>query len=200
MTVYAWSQDADGHDTLEPTSDLLVFPQMLALRPGTERNVRVGTMTPDHSVERTFRLLIEPILTTQQHLVEESGKQTRSAIATIITRSSVPVFLEPTKATPAPLTVAARLEGGRLHLRLTNPGRVHLAPPTITFKGYAAGDALVLDGERKSWYLLAGSTRTETIPLAAETCPQLSRLVLEVHSGQQTETVHVPVTPDRCAP
>jgi len=199
VTVFAWSQDAEGHDKLEPTTDLLVFPQMLKLHASSERNVRVGTTNPDRSAERTFRLLIEPVLTTTPH-PEEPGKPTRSALATIITRSSVPVFIEPAKATPAPLTAAATLDAGTLRLRMTNPGRIHLPPPSISIKGYASGDELILDGERKAWYLLAGSTRTETIPLPAETCRQLTRLVLDLRSGQQAETLTLPVTPDRCAP
>jgi fimbrial chaperone protein len=199
VTVFTWSQDAEGHDKLEPTTDLLVFPQMLNLHASSERNVRVGTTNPDRSTERTFRLLIEPVLTTTP-LPDDTGKPTRSAITTIITRSSVPVFIEPTKATPAPLTAAATLEAGTVRLRITNPGRVHLPPPRITLKGYASGDELVLDGEHKAWYVLGGSTRTETIALPAETCPQLTRLVLDLRSGQQTETLTVPVTPDRCAP
>ena len=53
-TVFAWSQDAHGTDRLTPTSDLLAFPQMLLIKSGVERNVRVGTTSPDRSVERTF--------------------------------------------------------------------------------------------------------------------------------------------------
>ncbi len=199
VTVFAWSQDPEGLDKLEPSSDLLVFPQMLNLKPSSQRNIRIGTLNPDRSAERTFRLLIEPVLTSLSH-GDESGTHARTAMATIITRSSVPVFIEPAKATPAPVTATASLDAGKVRLRITNPGSIHLTPPTITIKGYTSGDALVLDGAQKGWYILPHSTRTETIALPADTCRQLARVVLDVQSGQQTETVTVPVTADLCAP
>lgn len=198
-TVFAWSQDDHGTDRLTPTSDLLAFPQMLLIKSGVERNVRVGTTNPDRSVERTFRILLEPVLTPKGANVDPTGNL-RAAAATIITRSSVPVFVSPAKGLPAPIKVAGRVEQGVLLLQTTNPGTVHVSPPALTIKGYTTRSELLFAHETHAWYVLAGVTRTDRFLLPAAHCAGLDRLVVEVRSGQQTETVTVPASPDSCQP
>ena len=198
-TVFAWTQDAQGTDTLTPTTDLLAFPQMLSIKPGVERNVRVGTTNPDRSVERTFRILLEPVLTPRAAHIDPTSNL-RAAAATIITRSSVPIFVYPTKGLPAPIKVAGRVERGALLLQTTNPGTVHVSPPTLIIRGYTASTELLFEHETHAWYVLAGGTRTDPFKLPAAHCAKLERLVVEVHSGQQTETLTVPVSPESCQP
>jgi len=198
-TVFAWSQDEHGTDRLTPTSDLLAFPQMLLIKSGVERNVRVGTTNPDRSVERTFRILLEPVLTPKGAHADPTDNL-RAAAATIITRSSVPIFVYPTKGVPAPLRVAGRIEQGAFLLQTTNPGTIHVSPPALTIKGYTAGSEFLFEHETHAWYVLAGGTRTDRFPLPAAHCARLHRLVVEVRSGQQTETVTVPVLPESCQP
>jgi len=199
VKVFAWSQNADGLDQLEPTSDLLVFPQMVTIKPGAERNIRVGTMQPRRDVEVVFRLLLEPLITPKAAAAVDEARGNRSAQTTIITRTSLPVFVLPAKGLPAPLRVAGSVAGGKLLLRITNPGTVHALPPAVTMKGYSAGEELLLDGESRGWYVLAGATRIETIALPADACVRLRRLVVDLRNGQQAETLTVPVTPDQCS-
>jgi P pilus assembly chaperone PapD len=198
-TVFAWTQDANGTDRLTPATDLLAFPQMILIKPGFERLIRVGTTNPDRSVERTFRILLEPVLTPKGAHVDPTSNL-RAAAATIITRSSVPIFVYPTKGLPAPIKVAGRVERGALLLQTTNPGTVHVSPPNLTIKGYTANTELLFEHETHAWYILAGGTRTDPFKLPPEHCPRLQRLVVEVLSGQQTETVTVPVSPESCQP
>ncbi len=199
VKVFAWSQTADGLDRLEPTADLLVFPQMVTVKPGAERNIRVGTLQSARHAEVVFRLLLEPLLTPKAAAAVDETRGTRSAQTTIITRTSLPVFVLPAKGLPAPLRVAGSVAQGKLLLRLTNAGTVHAPPPAFILKGYSAGDELLLESESRGWYVLAGVTRTETIPLPTDTCPRLRRLVVDVRNGQQAETLAVPVTADQCA-
>ena len=195
-TVFAWTQDANGTDTLEPVSDLLVFPQMLKIKDGIERNVRVGTTNPDRTSERTYRILLEPVFSPKATQVD--GNASRAAAATIITRSSVPVFVAPTKGVPAPIKVTSRMDKDALILQVTNPGTVHILPPTVTVKGYSATNELLFEHDTHGWYVLAGATRTDRLRLPKGRCADLRRLAVEVVSGQQTETLTVPVTSDAC--
>jgi fimbrial chaperone protein len=195
-SVFAWRQSLESGDALDPSQDLLVFPQIFAIQPGASRNIRVGTTQASRGTERAFRILLEPIPTPTTPSNEAPGLSTASM--TVITRASIPVFLQPSKPVPAPLSVALRVTQGRLLVDMTNPGTVYTPPQGLTIKGYA-GDDLVLEGETRGWYVLAGSSRTQTINLPKEKCPALSRLVVEVHSGGSTNEYAVPVSPDRCS-
>ncbi|MFI5340092.1 MAG: molecular chaperone [Candidatus Methylomirabilales bacterium] len=196
VSVFTWSQDPTTGDQLDPTQDLLVFPQMLNIKPGASRNIRVGTTETAPQTERTFRLLLEPVVTPKKPS-EEQGS-TGTATFTIVTRASVPVFIQPAKANPAPLRTALTADHGKLFIHVTNPGPVHVPPPGYIIKGYTAREELALEGEKRGWYVLAGATRTETIPIPADKCPSLRRLLVEVRSGQQTDTATIPVPPDFC--
>lgn len=195
-SVFAWSQTRERGDSLTPSQDLLVFPQIFAIKPGASRNLRVGTTQASRGLERAFRILLEPIQPPPASSGEASGQRTASM--TVITRASIPVFLQPSKPVTAPLAVALRVAQGQLLVEMTNPGTVYTPPQGLTIKGYA-GDDLVLEGETRGWYVLAGSLRTQTINLPRETCLALSRLVVEVRSGEQTREYAVPVSPDRCS-
>ena len=195
-SVFAWSQTLPGGDTLEPSQDLLVFPQIFAIKPGASRNLRVGTTQASRGTERAFRILLEPIQPPPTPSGEAPGQRTASM--TVITRASIPVFLQPSTPVTAPLSVALRVGQGQLLVEMTNPGTVYTPPQGLTIKGYA-GDDLVLEGETRSWYVLAGSLRTQTINVPRETCLALSRLVVEVRSGDRASEYAVPVSPDHCS-
>jgi hypothetical protein len=110
----------------------------------------------------------------------------------------VPVFVAPTKGVPAPIKVTSRMDKDALILQVTNPGTVHILPPTVTVKGYSATNELLFEHDTHGWYVLAGATRTDRLRLPKGRCADLRRLAVEVVSGQQTETLTVPVTSDAC--
>lgn len=195
-SVFAWSQDPTTGDRLEPTQELLAFPQMLRIKPGASRNMRVGTTGTVRDIERTFRILLEPVVTPTKPA--EDPRATGTGGLTIVTRASVPVFIQPAKANPAPIRTTLSVAQGQLVIQVTNPGSVHIPPPAFTIKGYTARDELALEGEARGWYVLAGATRTQIIPLPADRCASLRRVVVTVRTGQQTDTAAVPVSPDHC--
>ena len=196
VTIFTWSQDANGIDKLDPAPDLLAFPQMLQIKPGIERNIRVGTTNPDRTSERTYRIILEPVLMRKS--ANGEGGTSRGAASTIITRSSVPVFVEPTKSVPTPIKAAARVEQGTLALQISNSGLIHVPPPAVALKGYSANDELLFEQDTHGWYVLAASARTDRFRLPAEHCEKLQRLAVQVSNGQQTETLTVPVPPESC--
>ena len=46
VDFYAWDQSKQGEMILNPTDDLVVYPSLLTVDAGNERNVRVGTKSP----------------------------------------------------------------------------------------------------------------------------------------------------------
>src|SRR5438067_3907876 len=87
-SVVGWSQDQDGQMKFAPTRDLVLFPQLLTLQPGEQRNLRVGT-TPEKfaALEKSYRVFIEELPPS-----ERPGD--RPAVQ-VLTRVGIPVFLEP---------------------------------------------------------------------------------------------------------
>src|SRR4051812_27112319 len=43
VTVFGWDESSEGGMVLTPTNEIVFFPKLLALKPGEQRNVRVGT-------------------------------------------------------------------------------------------------------------------------------------------------------------
>ena len=194
VSTFLWTQDAKGEDVLTKSPELLAFPQMLKIKSKAERVVRVGVAIPDRSVERTYRLLIEPVLTYKPN----NPASYRTAAAVIIARASVPVFLRPAKDLPAPATVKGTVEKNRALFQIANPGGIHMNPPAIRLKGLGPTGEVVFEDTKKGWYILAGITRTESFELPEGTCVRLAKLMAEIQNGQQVETVTIPVQPAQC--
>lgn len=194
VSTFLWTQNSTGEDVLTKSPELLAFPQMLQIKKKAERVVRVGVATPDRSVEKTYRLLIEPVLTYKP----DTQSSQRSAAAVIIARASVPVFVHPTKDTPAPIKATGLVEHNKVLLTLTNPGPVHVNPPAIRLKGLGPTGEVVFEDTKKGWYLLSGITRTDAFELPEGACSRLGRLVADIQSGQQTESVSIVVLPAQC--
>jgi len=60
VSAVSWSQDDAGQMKLVPTKDLIVFPQLLTLKAGEERNVRVGvTGEKFGTLEKSYRIFVQ---------------------------------------------------------------------------------------------------------------------------------------------
>src|SRR4051812_16041595 len=62
VTAYEWDQDDHGGITLKDTTGLIVFPQLLTLPPGAQRQIRIGTdAAPTTGAELSFRVFFEEL-------------------------------------------------------------------------------------------------------------------------------------------
>lgn len=176
VTFKAWTQSPLGEMQLAPTSDLIVFPTLFELQPGTERTVRVARATPPGTIEKTYRVFVEELPP-----VSEDGSA-RPGIR-MLTRMGIPVFIQPARPVARAALKALALDGGRLSFTLENLGNVHFMPGEVTVQGYAADGRPLLIRTTQGWYVLAGGTRRFEVTFDAPACTDVRRLGVEVKIG-----------------
>jgi fimbrial chaperone protein len=193
VSVFAWDQNAQGEMALVATRDIVFFPPLFSLKPGEERNLRVGTATPVGTTEKTYRLFIEELPS------QEGGSGTPGQVA-IRTRLGIPIFLRPPKEATAGRVEQVGVREGRLAFAVRNTGNVHFLTQAIRMTGYGAGGETVLEGKLDGWYVLAGGTRLHDVELPADKCPLLKTISIEVQTPQATFAERVDLPTVGCRP
>ena len=175
VRLMAWTQDAEGKDAYQESSDLVYFPRQLELEPGARRLVRVGAKSAGGPVERTYRLFIEE--------QPEPGGGGANAAVRFYFRFGVPVFVAPAAPRPAPEVAAPTLRAGQLSVVVRNTGNQHFRLQRV----------IVTDGadfrqELAGWYSLAGGQRTYSADIPAAACRRASSLQVTLEGeGVQLE-------------
>ncbi|HQR30200.1 MAG TPA: fimbria/pilus periplasmic chaperone [Anaeromyxobacteraceae bacterium] len=159
-----WNETPAGQMELGPTADLVVYPPVLTLGPGEERNVRVGVASPSSfgAVERSYRLFIQEMAPPEQ---PGAAAQVR-----MLSRIGVPVFLAPARLTEKAAVLGLAAKAGTVTFRLANEGTVHVRPASVKVVGRAADGASVFEVDLPAWYVLAGGHREYTASIPAGAC------------------------------
>jgi fimbrial chaperone protein len=146
VRVFRWDQ-ADAHDNLTATQDLVASPPLIEIPAHGEQYVRlVRSDTANVGEEQSYRLLIDELSAADS--TTENG-------VTIRLRYSVPVFVEPDGMARAPtLTWHARHDAEGWSLRVTNTGR-HRARVSMVQLVAADGKTYMVD-KGLLGYALAG--------------------------------------------
>lgn len=193
VQIRAWDQSAAGEMRLSPTEDVVVFPLVLLLAPGEERNVRVGAAIPFGAVEKTYRLFIQelpaparPDATSQVH---------------VLTRIGIPVFLAPTRVVERATLKDFQVRGGKALVTLVNAGTVHVRPTAVkvTLKdgqGKALGNR-----EAPAWYVLAGGERAYEVDVGGAACAVVRQVsVAATLDSKQVLESSIATPAGACAP
>lgn len=183
--------DEDGTET-NPSArqSFAVFPTQFVLEPGQRRNIRVRYTGPENlEREQSFRLLAEQLpvdLTgsdqdTQSGTASSSGRPGQGSIQ-IMFRYLASVFVVPPNAAePEPsVSLLERVSGddSGLLLRFENTGGRHVILRDLELElGLENGARERIASDRlpgiQGENLLAGSSRTHFLPLAAELVDQV---------------------------
>ncbi|WP_396330196.1 molecular chaperone [Burkholderia anthina] len=154
VRVFRWDQ-ADGHDTLTPTQDLVASPPLIEIGTQSEQLVRVVRASRTASgTEQSYRLLIDEL--------PQPGETPTNGVA-IRLRYSIPVFVEPATNGAPQLAWTLLHDSGGWVLRVRNGGarRAQLASvELVAADGHAYPLTRGLLG-----YALAGSTSQWSVPL-----------------------------------
>lgn len=169
LRAYAWAQKPDGAMDLSPTRELAVFPPLLELAPGEERNVRIGTDAAPAAAERTWRVFIEELPRAES--AEDAAR------VKVLTRIGVPVFLAPTAPVARGELAFLGRDGARVRLALRNTGTVRLRPAAVTLALLGADGTPVLQKALDPWYVLAGGERVYDVEVPAEACARAATVV-----------------------
>lgn len=175
--VYGWDQNRQGEMVLRPTEDLIFYPQLLALDPGDQRKVRVGTNNSVVSLERAYRIFVEEL--------PPADKQEKTGIR-ILTKMGVPIFIQ-----PAQTKVLGRIEQmtvvqSEFSFAIKNSGNVHFLPSLVRVRGTDAQGEGFLERELRAWYILAGGSREYRVEVPREHCRKIEILTVEVQLEEKS--------------
>jgi fimbrial chaperone protein len=187
--VFAWDQNPKGEMLLNPTEDLIFYPSLLALEPGDERKIRIGTDNPIVASEKSYRIFVEelpPLETAQTDGIR------------ILTRMGVPIFIQPPKPIVQGRLDQLRVQGSELIFELKNVGNVHFFPRAVRVKGAGFQGAAFLERELQSWYILAGRTTEYRLEIPRADCEKIQNLSIEVELEDKVLKENVPLPASAC--
>jgi fimbrial chaperone protein len=194
VSGFAWGQRDNGEMTMDPTDDLVFFPQLLIIPPHERRAVRVGLLQPTAGpVERTYRLVLldlPPVI---------SPLQPQGASVTMQTQLSIPVFLDPQRAAAQPDVQIGTICNGKLAVDLLNRGNMHYQAKTVAVSGRDVHGEPLFERSLTAWYVLANGERKYDVDVDQASCARLHDVTVAVESdgGNVKRTFVVPAAEAR---
>jgi fimbrial chaperone protein len=172
LQARSWGQEPTGEMVLAPTDEIAVFPPVLVLAPGEERNVRIGAVAPFGAVEKTFRVFLQEMPPPE---TPEGGSRIR-----VLSRIGLPVFLAPGRPVERFKIGAISARGGKASFTLVNEGNVHARPVAVKLAGLGRDGKELFEVDLPAWYVLAGGRRDYEAAIPADACASLAELVATV--------------------
>ena len=189
VSVSAWDESKSGDMVLIPTEEIIFYPTLLTLNPGDQRNVRVGTKNAVVAEEKSFRIFIEEL--------PSQLKLTTTGVR-LLTRMSVPIFIQPAKSEARPRIEQMALRAPEFSFELKNNGNVHFQPRQILVKGAGANGETVLERKIPGWYVLAGGTRHYHVDVPKGDCAKINDLIVELDFEGKSVKERFTPPPDAC--
>lgn len=143
-----WTQDGRGEWVLAPAPELVVHPRLLQIEPGARASLRVGFIDAPPASERAYRIHVS-------QLPDPAGAP--DGAVQMLTRVSLPVFVQARPGQPAVALDSARWVGDRLQLEWRNTGNRHQPPTPGVLRILDASGGEVARVERTLGYVLAGA-------------------------------------------
>ncbi len=178
LSGFAWHQKSTGEMQLTKTPDLVFFPQLISLKPGETRRIRVGVTGAQGPLEQSYRIFLEelPSLASVIH--------PRSASISIRVKVGVPIFLSPS-APPVVRGVVdhASVRDGMLSFDVRNTGNVHFSIQHADVSAKNTAGASLFSKDVTGWYVLPGETRHFALPISTSACDALKSFSVRVDAG-----------------
>jgi fimbrial chaperone protein len=178
MNTYAWTQGASGKIELEPTSDIIFFPQSLSLAAGESRNVRIGSQLASGPVEKTYRIVLDELPPARTMQSTRTGMQIQ-----ILSQITIPIFIEPVTARVQMEIDDLAAHKGYLQFQVRNIGSVHVVPELTVIANGQNGEQLFTLGPQHVWYILADGARNVNVLLPAKDCHLVRSLSVAARAG-----------------
>lgn len=194
LSVVRWQQSLSGEMLLTPTDDIIFFPQLVELRPGEERKIRVGTTTAFGTTERAYRIFVEEL-----PAMVAVGQAPATGVS-MRTRMGIPIFLAPAKPTAIGALSLPSTTQRRVELRLDNKGTANFIVDTIRVIGQAANGGETFNKVVNGWYVLAGEAQAFEFPLTEQECRTTATIMAEGKIGEKTLRSQSALNLAGCAP
>ena len=178
VSLFKWTQEANGEWKEVPSKDLVVYPALFKMPANGKGIVRVGSkMKTAPEVEGTYRLSIQEL---------PGGPSPEGTAVRLLTRVSLPIFIAPTQSTKS-LTLSASFSSSELALAISNKGNVHTKPQEaqvqyLDASGKALGEAVKT--KTNTDYVLPGATVTVKAPLPAN-CAAAKEVQLTLNESKE---------------
>lgn len=183
VSYQRWRMDADGQWLLEPSDDLIVHPQIVTVAGNGQAVIRVGSLRrADTEGERAYRLSIQELPS------ETSGT---GAAITMLTRLSVPVFVQVANPRDDLQVIRATVHADRMELQLRNEGTAYSAPGDAVFDVLDANGQVLQHDTIALPYVLAGAQVRLRRPLPAGLCARAQRIALTL--GEPPRRLDLPL-------
>ncbi|MDO5653353.1 MAG: fimbria/pilus periplasmic chaperone [Brachymonas sp.] len=160
VRVFRWTQNAEGEDVLQPTSNVVVSPPMVQIAANGEQQFRVIRTQPSGQAEETYRLIVDEL--PAPSATPKKGLQ-------LVLRYSVPVFLN-TAQNPE-TTLQWRAEPGPTPkssvLTIRNSGAAHAQISRVWVSRGEGKEALSISNGLFG-YVLSGQTIRRTVAVSPE--------------------------------
>jgi len=190
VSVMAWDQNKQGEMVLNPTDDIIFYPNLLTLEPNSQRNLRVGVNGAVVERERSYRIFVEEL---------PSNVKLQFTGVRIVTKVSIPIFIRPAKAEHKNLIERIALRGSDITFEVKNQGNVHIQPREVRVKGTAADGTVQIERKLPGWYILAGGLREYRVDVPKTECTRIKDLTVEVDLEDKPFKETVPVPPGACS-
>ena len=176
VSAYEWDQDDHGGIKLSSTGSLIVFPQLLTLPPGAQRQIRIGTDTTATGSEQSYRVFFEELPASKATV--GSGVQMR-------TRIGLPVFVRPQGALSAALQIHdLRAVDGKIAVEVKNTGKAHTTVDSVKVVGLDAAGKTIYTKDVAGWYVLPNRSTIYEVDVAGAGCSAASFSAIVVAGGK----------------
>ena len=176
LTAFTWVHDEEGAMDLQPTDDVVFFPELVALESGREQAVRIGLQTDFGSVEKAYRLMIAEM---------PSGAAVEGGEVQLRTTVSIPVFLQQVGMEETTVDFTAMVQGRIVSGRIENTGNVHILADSVQFKAFDAEDRVLFQENQPGWYVLPGMAHRFDYELTDSMCRSAVRVdAIAIGHGQ----------------
>ena len=193
MQIRSWDQSKAGEMQLAATGDVVVFPVILLLAPGEERNLRVGAAVPPGPMEKAYRLFVQEMPSPAR---PDKPQQVR-----VLTRIGVPIFIAPARVVERAVLKDLAVRDGKARFSVVNTGTIHVRTTAVKVALKGAQGAVLGNREAPAWYLLAGGERAYEVELGGESCAAVREVSVAVTlDSKQLLQAALPTPEGVCAP
>lgn len=188
---FAWDQNRQGEMILNATEELVVYPSLLTIEPGDQRNVRIGVKNAAVPAEKSFRVFLEEL---------PSAVKSESIGIRILTRVGIPVFVQPNKPESRGQIDKLAVDKSGLTFELLNRGNVHLLPERVKVKGMGTNGDVSYEQDLSPWYVLTGGARDYRLKIPNPECSRIKEFTIEVTLDSGVLTQQAPMPMGICQP
>jgi fimbrial chaperone protein len=206
LNIYKWSQTTEGKPVLTPSDDVVFYPPIVTVDQNEDRIIRVGSAVPFGFVEKTYRVVAEELPPLPEP--PKPGETRGQTKVLVLTKMSIPVFLEPPSMVHNQAISSASLQNGTLSFQVRNQGNSHMTMSHAWVEGYGSDNkSLFHRSTVRSNYILGGQYQNFSLDLPNPPCSQLRKLSILVPIGlpsgeydikSDTLKTDLSVTPDKC--